>query len=153
VHRGDRLVGFALDWHKPHPRPAHPLADRLGIGRVSLVAPHIGLGIGRRQQPHIMPQRLQLPAPVMRRTARLNPDQTARQLGEKRHDLAPCQLPAQHRLARRINPMHLKNSLGNVQSDRRNLFHGWSPWLELHAQLGTSMPFGGHPPHQARELS
>ena len=45
--------------------------------------------------------------------------------------------------------MHLENPLGQIQPDCRNLRHGWSPSLELHAQLGTQMPFGGHPPHQA----
>jgi len=42
------LLG-GLDRHKAHPRPAHRLADRLGIGGIVLVARHIRLDPLRRQ--------------------------------------------------------------------------------------------------------
>jgi hypothetical protein len=45
--------------------------------------------------------------------------------------LAPRQLPAQHHLAGLVNPVNLKNALGQIQPDRRNLCQGWSPLLEL----------------------
>src|SRR5204862_1387389 len=70
---------------------------------------------------------------VMRRAARLQPDQAARQLAEKPHHLRTLQLPAHHHRPTPVNPVHLKNPLGNVQPDRRNLFHGWSPLLVLHS--------------------
>ena len=52
-------------------RPAHRLADRLGVGRVVLAAPHIRLHVLRRDQHHFMAQRRQRARPVMRAAARL----------------------------------------------------------------------------------
>jgi hypothetical protein len=51
-----RLLCLGLDRDKAHRWPAHRLADRLGIRRVVLVAPYIGLGIGRWDQPHVVAQ-------------------------------------------------------------------------------------------------
>src|SRR5262249_290028 len=58
---------------------------------------------------------------------------------------------AQNRRTLRINAVNLKNMLGYVQSDCRNLAHGWLPFLVIRHrhQIGTSMPQGGHPPHHS----
>jgi hypothetical protein len=128
------------------PRPAHRLADRFGIGRVRLVTIHIGRSVRRRDQPHLMAEPMQQAPPMMRRGARLQADQTARQFGEKPHHLAPPQLPPQYHHAGRIHPMHLKNLLGDVQTDCRNLL----PLVGAKSQHDTAMPCGGHPPHQGR---
>src|SRR5262249_59187563 len=50
-----------------------------------------------------------------------------------------------------IDPVHLKNMLRQVQSDRRNLAHGWLPFAadSIRQQFGTQMPQGGHPPHHS----
>jgi hypothetical protein len=37
-HRQRRLLLGRFDWHKPHGRPAHRFANRLGINRVVLAA-------------------------------------------------------------------------------------------------------------------
>ena len=93
------LLRRGLDCDKAHRRPAHRFADcrgprvrplagpRTGSGRVVLVAPHIGLGVSRRDQPHVMPQLGELTRPIMRRCTCLDPDQTARQLGKIRQYL------------------------------------------------------------------
>src|SRR5262249_23712229 len=56
---------------------------------------------------------------------------------------------------RGINPVNLKNMLGQIQSDRRNLAHGWFPVPgdSTERQLGTSMPKGGHPPPNGVEIA
>src|SRR5262249_5786012 len=58
---------------------------------------------------------------------------------------------AQNRRSLRINPVHLKNMLRQVQSDRSNLAHGWLPFaaVSIRQQFGTQMPQGGHPPHHS----
>src|SRR5438270_8760305 len=50
-----------------------------------------------------------------------------------------------------IDPVHLKNVLRQVQSDRSNLAHGWLPFAadSIRQQFGTQMPQGGHPPHHS----
>jgi hypothetical protein len=45
----------------------------------------------------------------MRRVARLNPDQTPRQLLEERQDAAPSQFSSHNHIASYIDPMHLEH--------------------------------------------
>jgi hypothetical protein len=56
-----RLLLAALDRHKAHPRPAHRLADRVGVNRVVLAAFDIGLDVLRRDQHDLVPQIVQHP--------------------------------------------------------------------------------------------
>ena len=58
-------------------------ADRGRIARIGLVAPDKRLDISGRDQPHLVAERAQAAAPVMRRAAGLDPDQRRRQLGKK----------------------------------------------------------------------
>ena len=44
------------------------------------------------------------------------------------HLPAPQRL-AQHHPARRIDRVHLEHLLGQIQTDRGNLTHGWLPFL------------------------
>src|SRR5262249_48860064 len=86
-----------------------------------------------------------------RRRARLQANQTGRQSTEERQNLRAPKLLAQNRPSLRINPVHLKNMLRQVQSDRSNLTHGWLPFAadSIRQQFGTQMPQGGHPPHHS----
>jgi hypothetical protein len=128
VDPGQRLLLIRLDRDKAHRRTAHRLADRCRVRRIVLVAPHIGLGVSRRDQSHLVPQLLQLTPPVMGRRARLNPDQARRLLGKPcQHLRAPQGTTNRHR-AGAIDPMHLKHILGDIQADYANLFHGWLPF-------------------------
>src|SRR5207245_7818370 len=79
------------------------------------------------------------------------PDQAGRNAAEERQHLSAPQSLPQNRPTRGINPVNLKNVLAQVQSDRRNLAHGWLPVPgdSPEHQLGTSMPQGGHPPHHS----
>src|SRR5439155_20592272 len=69
---------------------------------------------------------------------------------EDEHLVAPQPL-AQNRRTLCINAVNLKNMLGYIQANRRNLAHGWLPVPgdSLEHQIGTSMPQGGHPPHHS----
>src|SRR5262249_5696212 len=89
--------------------------------------------------------------PVVRRRTRFQPDHTARQSTEERQNLRTPKLLAQNRRSLCINPVHLKNMLRQVQSDRRNLAHGWLPFaaVSIRQQFGTQMPQRGHPPHHS----
>src|SRR5262249_1597755 len=48
---------------------------------------------------------------------------------EERQNLRTPKLLAQNRRSLCIDPVHLKNMLRQVQSDRSNLAHGWLPSL------------------------
>src|SRR5262249_22786706 len=97
------------------------------------------------------PSARKLPRPVVRRRARLQANQTWRQSTEERQNLRTPKLLAQNRPSLCINPVHLKNMLRQVQSDRSNLAHGWLPFAadSIRQQFGTQMPQGGHPPHHS----
>src|SRR5262249_27183161 len=73
-------------------------------------------------------KRAQLPRPVVRRRARLQAKQTGRQSTEERQNLRTPKLLAQNRRSLCIDPVHLKDMLRQVQSDRSNLAHGWLPF-------------------------
>src|SRR5262249_1306654 len=70
---------------------------------------------------------------------------------EERQNLRTPKLLAQNRPSLCIDPVHLKNMLRQVQSDRSNLAHGWLPFaaVSIRQQFGTQMPQGGHPPHHS----
>lgn len=78
-----RGVHFALHRDKPHRWSRHRLADRFGIGRISLAAFDVRLHVGRWHQPHLMAHFLQPPPPVMRPGAGLHANQTAGAAFEK----------------------------------------------------------------------
>src|SRR5262249_61943053 len=69
----------------------------------------------------------------------------------ERQNLRTPKLLAQNRRSLCIDPVHLKNMLRQVQSDRSNLAHGWLPFAadSIRQQFGTQMPQGGHPPHHS----
>src|SRR5262249_28524662 len=109
------------------------------------------LHVSRWHQSHLVAKRAQLPPPVVRRRARLQANQTGRQSTEERQNLRTPKLLAQNRRSLCIDPVHLKNMLRQVQSDRSNLAHGWLPFaaVSIRQQFGTQMPQGGHPPHHS----
>src|SRR5262249_51570261 len=74
-----------------------------------------------------------------------------RQSTEERQNLRTPKLLAQNRRSLCIDPVHLKNMLRQVQSDRSNLAHGWLPFAadSIRQQFDTQMPQGGHPPHHS----
>ena len=73
------LLFRRFDLHETHGRASHRLADRLGIGRVVLVALDVGLHVLRRHQTNLVTELGQLPRPIVRRGAGLHADETRRQ--------------------------------------------------------------------------
>ncbi len=153
-----------LDLDKPHGRPRHRLADRLRIRHVVLVPLHVSLHVTRRHQTHPVPQRLDLPRPVMRGGARLNANQTRRLLPEEGQNPTPPQLPADDHATLGVNAVDpgsgpgqaLKYVLRKINAYRDNFVHG-----RLLFPCGSSkppfrhiaMPSGGSRPlHQERTL-
>src|SRR4029077_284999 len=128
-HRQRRLLLGGFDRHKPHRRPAHRFANRLGIDRVVLAALDVALDILRRHQQHRVPQAAQQPRPVMRGAARLDADSRRWQLGKEFLDLAAPQLPPQYRLLVLVNSMNLKDMFGRVQTNSDNRHSDGSSWL------------------------
>src|ERR1700736_5627091 len=86
---------------------------------------------------------------MMRRAARLHPDQRRRELRKERLDLRAATPPPQYNLPTRIDPVHLEHVLRDIESDCDSLRHGRSPLL---VRI-TSTPawhvdaVGGRPPH------
>src|SRR5262249_23408106 len=78
-------------------------------------------------------------------------DHTPRNAAEERQHLPAPQSLAQNRRTLRVNAVDLKNMLGQIQTNCRNLAHGWLLFLVIvrKHQFGTSMPQGGHPPHHS----
>src|SRR5262249_25039363 len=89
-----------------------------------------------------------------RRTC-FQPYHAAWKSAEETEHLAAAQPLAQNRRTLPIDAVNLKNMLGWIQSDRRNLAHGWLPVPgdSTEHQLGTSMPKGSHPPHHSMTSS
>src|SRR5438132_7769363 len=85
-----------------------------------------------------MAKRAQLARPVVRRRTRFQPDHTAWNAAEECQHLPAPQSLTQNRRTLRINAVNLKNMLGYVQSDCRNLAHGWLPFLVI--LQNTSLP-------------
>src|SRR6516162_7070993 len=128
VQQHGSLLVSRLDRHKAHRRALNSLTNRFRIGGIVLVALDVRLHVLRRHQSHLVAKRAQLSPPVVRRRARLQANQTGRQSTEERQNLRTPKLLAQNRRSLGIDPVHLKNMLRQVQSDRRNLAHGWLPF-------------------------
>src|SRR3954454_12547077 len=73
VDRQRALLFLGLDRNKPHARPLHRLADRLGVGPVVLLTLHVRLDVLRRHQPHRMTGWRRTPAPRLAAAASSQP--------------------------------------------------------------------------------
>src|ERR1700730_16769433 len=90
-----------------------------------------------------MTQGLELPSPMMRRTAGFHANLGSIQPAEELEQLPAPQLLAQNRLLRRIHTVQLKNTLGRVHTNADKLVHGRLPCLRSHdLTLADSMPWG-----------
>jgi len=78
LHQPALLLG-RLDHNEPHGWAPDCLADRLGVGRIVLVALDVGLHILCRHQPNLVAELRQLTHPMMRRGAGFHADEARRQ--------------------------------------------------------------------------
>jgi len=87
----------------------------------------------------------------MRGTTRFQPNPGRWQSVEELRDLAAPKLTADHRLFVLIDAVHLKDMLGDIQTNSDNR-HGTAPWLRcIHSQSGTTDAVGGRPPQHRPE--
>src|SRR5262249_38087552 len=108
----------------------------------------VGLHIGRRHQPDLMPQSAKHSSPMMRRATCLYTDQRRRKLGEERLDLRAAKPPLQYNFPTRIDPVHLEHVLRDIESDCDSLRHGRSPLLVRITNTSLALDaVGGRPPH------
>ena len=117
------LLRFRLDRHEVHGGPLRRLRDRLRVGRVVLVALYERLHVDRGDQPHLVAESRDLPAPVVGAGARLHHHRTPRLRGEKAQQLPAAQLPAVCHRPIRPGPVYLEAPLCQIDSDDANLFH------------------------------
>ena len=127
MQRGQALLLDGLHRNKAHRGPARRFADRLRVDAVALAALHVSLGVGWRDEPHVVSELCDRARPVMGRAAGLHRHEAGAQLGEEAQNLAPLELLAQNATPRLIGAVNLKNQLGQVQTDYANLAHGWLP--------------------------
>jgi hypothetical protein len=74
-------------------------------------------------QSHLVTQLDQLPRPVMGSAARLQRDDAASLSGEERQPLPPREPTTEQADASLICPVHVKNVLRYIQTNRANLRH------------------------------
>ena len=118
-HQAALLLG-RLGLDKPHIGPRDRFADGLGVSGIVLLSLNVGLHIGRRHQTHRMSKRPELARPMMRRGTGLDPNQARWQLLEEPQNIAALQLTADDHPAFRINAVHLKYRLRNIETDGRD---------------------------------
>jgi hypothetical protein len=105
------LLFGALHHGETHRRTDQRFTDRFGISRIILVRLDVRLDVLRRDQPDLVPERLQLARPIALSRTGLQPDQTRWQFGEETQHLASPQPFAQHRSPLPISRVNLKDPL------------------------------------------
>ena len=118
-----RLLGLRLNRHEVHGRSLRRFRDRLRVGRVVLASLDERLHVDRGNQPHLVAERRDLPAPVMGAGASLHRRRTPRLRGEKPQQPPAAQLPAEGHRPVRSRPVQLKAALCQINPDDANLFH------------------------------
>jgi hypothetical protein len=106
--------------------------DRLGVVRIVLAALDIRLDVFRWQQNRLVPKPAQQPSPIMRGTARFQPDPGRCQLVEELPHFAAPRPTVDNRLLVLIEAVHLQDMLGDIQTNSDNR-HGMAPSAVLHA--------------------
>jgi len=107
------LVLGSLGWYKPRVGPGDCLANGLRVSRIILLPLDVGSHrpvVSAAHCGRVPAARVTSGAPRRRRDA----DKAWWHLLEERQDVAALQLAANDRLAVGINPMNLKNRLGDV---------------------------------------
>src|SRR5690606_8890065 len=134
-----RLLVGGLDRHTPDVALLRRHPDGASVGSIVLVPPHEGAHVLGRQQLHAMAHGFEGAAPMVGATACFHDD--ARRLARSKElgELGPRQLLAPDFPAQRIDPMNLKDILGNVGGVSRSIHGGTSvyQWLNTNFHFGT----------------
>jgi hypothetical protein len=151
----EHSLGLArLHAHEPHAGSRDRLSNSLGVSGVGFVALNARLQIGRRHEPHLMAEPEKLAGPVVGGRAGLHADGAGWQCAEVVEHLGATQLHLREWATVWVDRVHLKDLLGDFETDDANL-HRTAP-LGLPAQTAI-MPRRGrgagavHPQRQAPE--
>ena len=127
---GRRLL--ALHRSEAHGGTLRRLADRLRVERVVLLALHVRLHEGRRDQPRVVPQITQPATPPVRPRARLHRHHAGRaQLLEVRQNLVASQLLRLQTIPLRVRTEHVERTLRQIQAySFYNAPHGCLPLFD-----------------------
>src|SRR5215471_17687627 len=117
------LLVSSLGRHEPHIWPGDRFADGLRVGGIVLLPLDVRLHVGRRHQTHRVPQLLEFPRPMMRRSTSLHADKAWWQLAEEGHNLTALQLTADDHVALHIDAMNLEDRLCDIETDRGDRLH------------------------------
>ncbi len=121
------LLFLRLHSHKSHGRARRRLADRLRVRRIVLLPLHIRFDVDRRDQSHRMAEPADLPAPMVRATARLHRHRAAWLRSHKVQQLRPAQLLTERNRPVRPRTVHLKAVLRQIDPDRDAVGRGVHP--------------------------
>jgi hypothetical protein len=129
MQRQHRLLLLALDRHRLDPRLLYGHPNPARIRRIVLVANHKWLDHPTRQQFDLVTELPQRAPPVLRASARLHADQTARSVRKMLQKLLPLKLQ-RHNLTRlTFHPMQLKHPLCDIHSHHATIHVGPSGCL------------------------
>ena len=119
VQRQHRLLGFGLDRHRSQSRLLAGDPDRLGIGRISLVALDEGAyRTGWQQRNRSGPARQRARPVVGAAAAGFHPHPAGRALGKPRRHLRTLELGARDLAGPRVDAVQLEDVLSGVHPDR-----------------------------------
>jgi hypothetical protein len=121
MQRQHVLLRLALDRHEAHRRPSYCFTDRFGVTCIVLVRFHIRTPEARTHQLDLMTASGNLAGPIVRAATRLHRHQARAPLRHERQQL-PTPEPTLHDCpALPIHAVNLKQILGQVDSQRRNI--------------------------------
>jgi hypothetical protein len=114
------LLPFALEGHRLawllHGQPDGP-----GVGGIAFVADVEGFDKPYRHQPDLVAHLGELPRPMVRAAAGLHANQAWAAVDEERQELDALDLPVDDLACGLIDVVHLKDVLGDVDSNGRKL--------------------------------
>ena len=149
------LLLLRLGRHEAHLRALGRDDNRLGIGRVVLLALDERTHVLRRNQLDLVAKPDQFARPVMRAAASLHHHHCWRLLRHELPELRARQLLAVLNLTRHPRRVQLKNILGQIHADHDSLRHGCRPFRSV--VLNTTflahrdaVEGGRQPPHLIR---
>lgn len=112
---------------KDHRSPLGLFAGSHAIFRVTRLPLDARLGVGGRDEPHLMAQLRGVSASEVRASAGFNHDNTKWRLAGERRYLIPLQLLAQNRTACAVSLKYPKHILRQVEPDTVNIQHDGPP--------------------------
>jgi len=122
-HRAGLLRG-TLHRHHSHGRSLDRLGNRFRIRGIVLLPLHEGFDIDGRDEPDVMAEPAEFPAPVVRGPAGLHGHEARRQRCHELRELWPGQFLAENCASVRRSAMNLEDLLCQVDADDANLIHG-----------------------------